>query len=264
MTASALYAGSVVHERLRPRRHRLRYRVFWLLLDLDEIETLDRRLRLFSHGRWNLLSFRGDDYGPNPSPGPGREPLRTQIEDQLRTVGIEPDGGPIAVLTMPRVLGYAFNPLSVYFCRRRDGGLAAIVYEVNNTFGQRHSYVAPVDGDGAIQQRVDKAFYVSPFLDMDLAYEFRVSPPGEHVALSILASDREGVVLSATLEGTRRPLTDAAILRACLAFPFVTLAVIAGIHWEALRIWLKGVRLRRRPPPPATRSTAAALAPKDA
>jgi DUF1365 family protein len=260
MSASALYAGTVVHERLRPRRHRLRYRVFWLLLDLDELDALDRRLRLFSRSRWNLLSFYDADYGPRP----GSDGLRAQIEGQLRDAGVEPDGGPISVLTMPRVFGYAFNPLSIYFCRRRDGALAAIVYEVNNTFGQRHSYVACVEGEGPIRQRVDKSFYISPFLDMALAYEFRVAPPAERVALSILASDRKGTVLSAALEGRRRPLTDAAILRACLAYPLVTLVVVAGIHWEALWIWLKGVRLRRRPPPPAAPSTIAPLSPTDA
>lgn len=261
MTVSALYAGDVVHERLKPRRHRLKYRVFWLLLDLDEVAALDTRLRFFSKDRWNLLSFREADYGARP----GSSGLRSQVEALMRDAGIEPDGGPIAVLTMPRVFGYAFNPLSVYFCRRRDGELAAIVYEVNNTFGQRHSYVAPVEpGGGPIRQRVDKAFYVSPFLDMSLGYEFRVTPPAERTALSILASDAEGPVLSAALAARRRPLTDGVILGAALAYPFVTLAVIAGIHWEALRIWLKGVRLRRRPPPPATLSTVAAIPANDA
>ncbi len=161
----------VMHQRLRPRRHRLRYRIFSLLLDLDELDGLAARLWLFSHNRFNLFSFADRDHGNGST-----EPLRAQIEHQLTAAGIAPDGGPIRLLTMPRVLGYVFNPLSVYFCYRRAGALAAIVYEVNNTFGERHNYLVPVSGEstGMIYQECVKQLFVSPFLDTEMNYSFRV------------------------------------------------------------------------------------------
>ncbi len=247
---SALYTGAVIHSRLRPRKHRLRYRLFSLLVDLDDLPGLDARLRLFAHNGFNLFSLHDADYGR----GDGT-PLRTYVEAVMRQAGLAPDGGAIRLLTMPRLLGYAFNPLSIYFCHRRDGSLAALLYEVNNTFGQRHSYfipVAPGEAAGAtIRQRAAKRFYVSPFMDMELDYAFRVEPPGEAFAVSISARDAEGPVLIAAHRARRRALTDGALARALLAYPLMTLKVMAGIHWEALFIWAKGIGLRRRPPPPA-------------
>ena len=167
--ASSLYMGSVMHHRLRPRAHRLRYRIFMALLDLDEIDALARSFRLFSRGRFNLFAFHAGDYGN----GTG-EPLRLQLERHMRAAGLTPDGGPIRLLTMPRMLGFAFNPVSLFFCHRRDGTLVAIHYEVNNTFGERHGYFLPVTEDGAptVHQHCAKAFHVSPFIGMGLR------PPG--------------------------------------------------------------------------------------
>ena len=249
--ASTIYAGRVMHQRLRPRRHRLRYRVFSLLLDLDEIDDLAERLRLFSRNRFNLFSFHDRDYGVMTA-----EPLRQQVERHMRTAGIEADGGPIRLLTMPRMLGYAFNPLSVYFCYRRTGALAAILYEVSNTFHQRHSYMIPVpegansSGDRPIRQACPKQFYVSPFLDMNLTYEFRTVPPGRRIGIAISGYDSEGAIIVASLYGERVPLSDSRLALAFVTYPLLTLKVIAGIHWEALRIWLKGVGLRARPRAP--------------
>ena len=246
--AFALYRGTVMHQRLRPRRHRLRYRVFSLLLDLDGLDALAARLKLFSHNRFNLLSFHDKDYGAGTA-----EPLRAQVERHMRAAGVEADGGPIRVLTMPRVLGYAFNPISVYFCYRRGGALAAILYEVNNTFGERHTYLIPVtagDGTRPIVQECSKRFYVSPFLDMDMTYLFRVVPPGQRVGIAINGRDAQGPIIVASLFADRAPLTDTGLALAFATYKLLTLKVIAGIHWEALRIWLKGTRLRDRPPPP--------------
>lgn len=249
--ASAIYAGRVMHQRLRPRRHRLRYRVFSLLLDLDEINGLAERLKLFSRNRFNLFSFHDRDYGAGTA-----EPLQVQVARHMRAAGIEADGGSIRLLTMPRVLGYAFNPLSVYFCYRRSGALAAIFYEVSNTFHQRHSYMIPVpervnvDSEQPIRQVCPKEFYVSPLLDMNLTYEFRTVPPGRRVGIAISGHDRDGAIIVASLYAERLPLSDSGLARAFVAYPLLTLKVIAGIHWEALRIWLKGVRLRHRPTPP--------------
>jgi DUF1365 family protein len=170
----------------------------------------------------------------------------------MRAAGVEPDGGPIRLLTMPRLLGWAFNPLSTFFCYRKDGALAAILWEVDNTFGERHAYMIPVQpGEGGeIVQRCAKEFYVSPFMDMDLRYEFRVRPPGELMSIGIDTFDAEGLVLTALHLARRSELTDRALINAFFSIPFLTLRVVGGIHWEALKIWLKGVRLRVHPAPP--------------
>lgn len=241
--SSCLYVGSVMHHRLRPKTHRLRYRVFWMLLDLDEIDVLPAKLRLFSHNSFNLVSFHDRDHGDGTD-----VPLRLQIENLLRRAGCDSDRGRIELFCMPRIAGYAFNPLSVYFCRRRDGSLDAIIYEVHNTFGQRHSYVIPCDGaaGGIIAQHCSKAFYVSPFLGMDLSYTFRVQPPGADVTVAINTRDDSGPVLSAALSGTRIGLSDANLLRVWLSHPLLTLKVILAIHWQALRMVLKGFRFHPR------------------
>jgi DUF1365 family protein len=244
---SCLYTGTVMHRRFKPRAHKLSYRVFWALFDLDELPRLSARLRLFSLERFNIFGFRNADHGD----GSGR-PLRQQVEAHLAAAGIALDGGAIRLLCMPRLLGFVFNPISVYYCYHRDGALKAMLYEVHNTFGQRHSYLIPVDADSSepLEQRCLKAFYVSPFMDMDIAYRFRVKPPAERVTLVIESADAKGPVLTASLAGTRQELTDAALLRTFAAFPFMTLKVVAGIHWEAAKLWVKGMRLRPRPPAP--------------
>ena len=257
--ASALYRGRVAHRRLRPRDHRLNYRVFWLLLDLDEIDGLDRRLRLFSRNRFNLLSFHDRDHGD----GSGSA-LRPQVEAWMTRAGIDLDGGPIRLLTMPRVLGYVFNPISLYYCWRADGALAAMVYEVTSTFGVRHSYVIPIPPEdqaaGLIRQGAAKALYVSPFMGMEMDYEFRGHAPGERLDLTIDGIDADGVLITAAMTGERRDLTDAGLMSAAAAIPLLTFKVMAAIHWEALKLWIKRVPLTRQPPPawdPATIQTRA-------
>ncbi len=243
---SALYAGSVMHHRLRPTQHRLRYSIFYLLLDLDELDALASRLRLFSHNRFNVFSFHDSDHGEAAS-----RPLRQTIEFQLEEAGIE-SGGPIRLLTMPRILGYAFNPISIYFCHRRDRSLSAILYEVNNTFGQRHNYLIPVPAgrEGPIRQESQKSFYVSPFMTTDMAYSFSIVPPGKDLSVSVTGRDENGPFIIAKLTAVRQALTDVSLARAFFVYPLLTFKVIAGIYWEALLIWLKGIRLHHRPLPP--------------
>jgi DUF1365 family protein len=212
--SSCLYTGTVMHRRFKPRTHRLSYRVFWTLFDLDELPRLSARLRLFSFESFNLFGLHTPDHGDGSS-----RPLRQQVEAHLAAAGIELDGGAIRLLCMPRLLGFVFNPISVYYCYHRDGALKALVYEVHNTFGQRHSYLIPVDADAGnpLEQRCLKAFYVSPFMDMDIAYRFRIQPPSERVTLVIEGADVNGPVLIASLAGTRRALTDAGLLRAFIS-----------------------------------------------
>ncbi len=243
MQRSALYVGHVMHHRLRPTAHRLRYRLFSLLLDLDEIDALTARLRWFSRGRFNVMAFYDRDYGDG-----GTRPLRAQAEALLAEAGL-PHGGPIQLLTMPRLFGFAFNPLSVWFCHDRAGVLSAMIYEVNNTFGERHSYVlrASTEATGQVRHDATKRFHVSPFLPMAMTYAFRVRPPADKLEVAITASDDEGPVLFALHRAKRMALSDAALARVAMTHPLLTLKVVAGIGWEALRLWLKRVPVHHHP-----------------
>src|SRR5690348_6125371 len=245
--AAALYFGEVMHARLKPIGHRFSYRVMSLLIDLDRLDEANRQSPLFGVNRAVLYSFYEADHGRRDGSS-----LRAHAHTCAAQHGIDLAGGKVLLLCYPRLLGFTFNPLSVYFCHRADGGLALIIYEVRNTFGDIHSYALPVKPGEAsaagIRQQQDKQFYVSPFVEMAMRYHFRVLPPGEHLRLRILETDREGPLLAATFNGRRRALTTAALLRSFIALPMVTFKIVAAIHWEALRLWLKGARPVVRPP----------------
>ncbi|HXA39294.1 MAG TPA: DUF1365 domain-containing protein [Phenylobacterium sp.] len=252
MTASGLYCGLVSHARVKPRKHKLAYRVFMLLVDLDELADL--KLKTLGIGRFNLFGFDTRRFGD----GSGR-PLKAQVEATLAEAGL-PTGGPVRMLAMPQILGRGFNPLTVYFCHAPNRTLSAILYEVNNTFGERHSYLIPAPNAALIKQGCGKAFYVSPFMDMDLTYAFRILRPEERVLVAVDASDADGLVLAASFAGERRELTDRELVRAWLTHPWMTLGVVAAIHLEALQIWLKGEKVRVRPKRPARAVTVAPAA----
>jgi uncharacterized protein len=243
--AAGLYLGRVMHHRLRPRRHRFVYRVFSLLIDLDRLAELDRRLRLLSVNRPNLLSFQERDHGARDG-----SPLRPWVETMLAARGLDLAGGRVLLLCFPRLFGYVFNPLSIYYCYDAQGRLAALVYEVKNRSGEQHAYALPLAcqdrPDGPARQSTRKAFYVSPFLEMAARYRFKLDPPGERLAVVIQEEVAQATTLVATLTGARRPLTDAQLLRAVLRMPLMTYKVILGIHYEALWLWLKGLPLQPR------------------
>jgi hypothetical protein len=244
--AAALYVGNVMHARLKPMGHRFSYKVMSLLIDLDRLDDADRQSRLFGVNRAALYSFHEADHGDRDGSS-----LRTYVQRRAAEHGIDLTGGRVLLLCYPRLFGYTFNPLSVYFCSRADGTLAMLIYEVRNTFGDIHSYALPVTrgqiSAAGVRQEQDKLFYVSPFIGMAMRYHFRIVPPGDGVKLRILESDQDGPLLSATFSGTRRRLTSGALLRTFAALPLVTFKIIAAIHWEALRLWLKGARLVPRP-----------------
>lgn len=249
---SAIYPATVMHERRWPTRHRFTYGVYVGLFDLDELPTLDREVRGFGYNRLAPFAFHDRDHGPRDG-----SPLRPWFEGILREAGIAVDGGPIAVLAMPRVFGHVFNPIAVWFAWNRAGALTAVLYEVSNTFGERLSYLCPVDAAepldaaGTVRHTFDKRLFVSPFIDMGATYAFRVRPPDERVAVLVRETLPEGHLLTATLVGRRRPFTAASLWRAFATHPMVTLKVVGGIHFEALRLWRKGAPYRRRGAPPA-------------
>ncbi|HEY6629519.1 MAG TPA: DUF1365 domain-containing protein [Acidimicrobiia bacterium] len=241
---SALYRGTVRHTRLRPVHHDFKYRVYYGLWDIDELDRLDRSLRLFSLDRFNLFSIDRRDHGAEDGTS-----LRAWVVKILARAGVELNGGRIDLLAYPRVLGYVFNPISVWYCYDLENRLMAVVHEVRNTFGDKHSYVVPIDGRD-LSHEFEKHLHVSPFNDMDSNYSFSMTRPGEHLSLGISQGDDNGHFLRAGLSLTRIPLTDLNLMRLFWSHPLLTLKVVGGIHWEAVRLWFKGARFHRRPMPP--------------
>jgi DUF1365 family protein len=237
---SCLYRGTVMHHRLKPVRHRFSYQVFSLYLDLDELDRIDRHCRLLAIDRPGLLSFRYRDHGARDG-----TPLRPWVEAELAAAGIALDRPRIMLLSFPRLFGYVFNPISVYYCfERATDRLAAIVHEVKNTFGGQRAYVLPVHGAGAaVRQRCAKDFHVSPFIAMEMTYRFKLRAPDARLFFAIHEADRDGPLLVATHTGERLPLSDHSLATLLAGNLFMTFKVTAGIHWEALRLWLKGVPL---------------------
>lgn len=229
-----------MHRRLRPKVHRFKYRVFSLLIDLDELPRLDR-LRLFGWNRGALFGFHDRDHGP------AGENLRGWLDGLLAGAGIAP-GGAKRVLCYPRILGHVFNPLSVWFCDDDAGALKAIIYEVHNTYDEGHAYVFAVTDGALVRNDCAKNFYVSPFLTKDCRYHFRIAPPGKTVAVAIHESEGGAAILNASFSGARRELGDGALLRLFLRYPLMTLKVVAAIHFEAVRLMLKGVRRHAHAP----------------
>ncbi len=247
--AAALYAGQVMHQRMKPVGHRFSYDVFSLMIDLDRLNEADSMSRVFSVNRRNLLSFHEKDHS-----GDSRVLLRSYIDALLAQNGLPVRPARVLLVCYPRILGLVFNPLAVYYAYDDGGALSAMVYEVRNTFGERHTYVCPIGpddvSDAGVRQQCDKLFHVSPFIPMAMRYQFRMLPPGEEIRWRILETDTEGPLLAATFSGVQVPLQTGKILRLVARIPHLTLKIVAGIHWEALKLWIKGVRYIPRPQAP--------------
>ena len=245
----ALYFGRVMHARVAPFRHRFEYRVFSALLDIDRLEELAAETSLFSYNRFNLFSFYDRDHGAKDG-----GPLRPWAEQMLRDAGIEEPIGQIRLLCYPRILGYVFNPLSVYYCYGADQQLLAMIYEVSNTFGEEHCYVGKVAESAGHKlfnvQETQKVFYVSPFIEVSGQYLFRFDAPEERIRLAVQQKENGSPQLFTNFSGTFRPFSSKTLAMAFLKYPLMTLKVIAAIHWEALRLWRKGAKYVPQPERP--------------
>ncbi len=256
--SSRLYACRVLHERFSPRRHRFAYGMFYLAVDLDELETVDRSLRIFSVNRGNLFSLREADYLPlgepvhnastpaEPAPCRGAVPLKDRVAAFCRTHGVELGENPrVLLLTMPRIFGYAFNPVSFYVCSDKAGMPVCAIAEVTNTFGEMKAYLLRLAPDSrshaTFGARVAKHFYVSPFSDLDVAFDFRLHAPGRRFAVRIDDYDGDLRTLHSSLTGRAVPLSDARLAWWLVRYPLLTVRVIALIHWHAFRLWLKRI-----------------------
>lgn len=253
---SCLYECRVVHHRLAPRRHRFSYGLFLLSVDLDELPELDRRLRLLSRNRSNLYEFRDRDHLEFPTPGGGpdlKASLRAWLESQAVSV---PADARVSLVTLPRVAGYVFNPVSFFFVHTAGGVPLGAVAEVGNTFGELKPYFVPeaeasraISGHQPARFRrvVPKHFYVSPFSDLEVSFDFNLRTPSDRLEIGINDVTSGGqTLLVTTLTGDRHPLTDGQLLRLTARYPLVTLRVICLIHWQAFRLWMKRLPWHRK------------------
>lgn len=253
MSAPAdLFIGRTVHERRQPFSHRFNYRIASLMIDLERLSEASRQSRFFSVERFNLYSFFERDHGARDGSS-----LIDWAREQFTEAGIAIGNARVRLLCAPRVLGYVFNPLSIYFAEDREtNALKGVIYQVHNTFGDAHAYVAPCSGDSAERQTADKIFHVSPFFDVAGRYEFTLRAPDDRFKLSIFKERTNGSDFMATMAMNRFDLTTSTLLGLFASQPFSTLKTIFAIHFEALRLWIKGAKYHSRPEPPAEPSLA--------
>lgn len=246
---SSIYTGFVTHSRLRPKKHTFKYRVFSLFLDLDEVEAVSKSLTFFGFNKANVLSFHEADHGSGTS-----GMLKHWAKAQLENAGIGSTNVKVFILCYPRIFGYVFNPLTIYFCFDTNERLVAFLYEVSNTFGERHTYVMPIDCCNAgtekniYRQRCAKTFHVSPFMPMECHYNFKIELADDNLSVSIFEEDEDGLLLFANFTAKASPLSNLSLNRAFLTHPLMTLKVSGSILWEAFRLWRKGLRIYRHQP----------------
>jgi DUF1365 family protein len=238
---SHLLEGVVRHRRVRPFAYALEHRVFYVALDLDELDEVPRRVRSISRGRPNLLSFRDEDHLDPPA-----DDLRARMREHLRGEGFDPDGWQVTLVTNLRIVGYAFNPASFFLCRDASGELRAVIVEVHNTHGERHLYsLRGGSTPTGFVDSMEKAFYVSPFIEMAGRYTVRVRDEPTRLRITINEDPGDGLLLHTSLDLVRRRMSDRMVLRLLVRHPFVTHTTIGLIHWHALRLWLHGARFHR-------------------
>ena len=236
---SCIYNGVVTHTRFKPVKHFLKYKTFSFYIDLDEIKKLDNDNPIFSYNRFNIFSFYDKDHGDRDG-----KPLKVWVLDNLKKFNINENINKIKLLCYPRIFGYVFNPLSIFYCYE-DNSLKAIFYEVKNTFNEQHTYIFKVK-DNKIDQKCKKRFYVSPFMDRDTYYNFKLLNPNKKLSVSIIQTDKDDVVLTAVQTGTRKEFTFKQLIINFFRYPLMSIKIISAIHFEALLLWKKGAIYRKR------------------
>ena len=237
---SCIYNGEVTHTRFKPVRHFLKYKTFSLLIDLDEINLLDKSIGIFSHNKFNIFSFYDKDHGDRDGGN-----LKDWVISNLNKFQIKENITNIKVLCYPRILGYVFNPLSIFYCYEKDK-LVAIFYEVKNTFNEQHTYIFKIKNNEEIIQKCRKKFYVSPFMDMETFYNFKLLNPNDKLSVFIKQTDADGTILTATQTGDRKEFSFKQLAINFLKYPLMTIKIISSIHYEALLLWKKGAIYRKR------------------
>ncbi len=242
MNNSCIYSGTVIHKRFKPKEHFFKYKVFSLLIDLSELTELNNKLKFFSLNRFNLISFYEKDHG-----GRDGSSLINWVKNNLSNKNISTENIKIKLLCYPRILGYVFNPLSTFFIYNKFENLISILYEVKNTFGEQHTYVFKVESKNRlIQNNCSKKFHVSPFIEMDCNYFFRTLNPEEKLSVVIDQYDKEGKILYASQDGIRSDLTSKNLLNSYLKHPLMTFKIISAIHFEAFKLWAKGIKFVKK------------------
>jgi uncharacterized protein len=247
MTDAALYPARVMHRRHVKPFYRFVYRIFYVLVDIDRLDAIAAGSRWFSVDRFNLASLRRRDFGDQSGD------LRGWAERTLAAFNVRLAGGRIRMLALPRILGYGFNPITLWYCDHADGSPRAVIAEVHNTFGERHHYVLASDGKPLAYDAVhakEKCFHVSPFFDLVGRYHFTLSSPDDRLRVLIHETRDDAPLMDATLAAERHDFTDRILLSHILRMPWMTVKVALGIHWEALKLWLRGAKFHRKPPPP--------------
>jgi uncharacterized protein len=240
--SSCIYSGLVTHKRFKPKKHFFTYKTFSLLIDLKEIIDLEKKIKFFSYNKFNILSFYNIDHGPRDGSS-----LNNWTKKILSRAKINIAGGKIKLLCFPRFFGYVFNPLSIFYCYDKKSKLKAVLYEVKNTFNEQHTYVFRGNSlSNVILHKCQKKFYVSPFIAMKTFYNFRLSKPKNNISVLIKQSDVSGLLLIAHQTGKRIKLNSYNLLVQFLKHPLMSFKVIAAIHFEAFRLWIKGIKLVKK------------------
>ena len=235
---SCIYSGLVTHERYKPKKHFFSYQTFSLLIDLNEIGEIEKKIKFFSYNKFNILSFYNIDHGNRDG-----NSLVKWVKNILKKSKINFDIGKIKLLCYPRFFGYVFNPLSIFYCYDKNLKLKAILYEVKNTFNEQHTYVFRCTKPAnLILHKCNKKFYVSPFIEMKTSYNFRLLKPGKKLNVLIKQNDENGLLLIARQSGKRLDLTSKNLLLEFLKHPLMSAKVIIAIHFEAFRLWIKGIK----------------------
>ena len=238
---SNIYEGKVIHKRFKPKYHYFKYNVFSLFLDLDEINLIQKKIKIFSNNSFNILSFCDKDHGPRDGSN-----LKNWVIENLKSNNIKFENIKVKLLCYPRIFGYVFNPLSIFFVYDNRSKIIAVLYEVKNTFGEQHTYIFKVEDENMITNSCDKKFFVSPFIEMKSKYSFRIIKPEKKLSVSIDQSDMEGKLLYASQDGVAKEINNKNMLLSYISHPLMTFKVIAAIHFEALKLWLKGVKLVKK------------------